>query len=198
MCASTLSAAVCTAMDRLSGDAAPLGRRHEEAQEEEDRAVSNEALEIPPAPPAATEPADPPTPERKQMKRVRLPQSPGMKKVKAAAYAARKAALVAKKAWKMFEKKSELSDAKIKGIWARIWAIEREWKKAAKWDNIRYIQRVNKAELQIKDVEISVLREQVVAFALEADARDTEIAAKEARIARLSRLLHTRSCKLRL
>ena len=79
-------------------------------------------------------------------------------------------------------KKSELSDAKIKGIWARIWAIEREWKKAAKWDNIRFIQRVNKAELQIKDVEISVLRERVVAFALEADARDTEIAAKEARL----------------
>ena len=128
VCASTLSAAVCTAMDRLPGDAAPLGRRHEEAQEEEDRAVQR-------GPRNASRPAschrasaDPPTPERKQMKRVRLPQSPGMKKVKAAAYVARKAALVAKKAWKMFEKKSELSDREDQHqghLGTRIWAIER-------------------------------------------------------------------------
>ena len=127
------------------------------------------------------------------MKRVRPPQSPGMKSVKAAAYDARKAAAIANKAWKMFEKKRELSEAKSKGIWARIWAIGREWKKAAKNDNIRFIERVNKAELQLKDVEISMLHERVVALGLSVDVLVAENDAKEARIARLSRLLRMRS-----
>ena len=155
---------------------------------------SNEALEEPPAPPAAPEPAVPPTPEPKQVKS-RPAQSPGMKAVKAAAYGARKAALVATKAMKMFEKKTELSVAKSKGIWARMWAIEREWKKAKKHVNIRFIERIHKAELQLKDVEIFVLRERVLALALAVDARDAANAEKEARIARLARLLRMRKCK---
>ena len=60
-CASALSAAVCTAMDRLPGDAALLGHRHEEAQEKEDRAVKRgpRRASRPASCPRACCPADP-------------------------------------------------------------------------------------------------------------------------------------------
>ena len=71
--------------------------------------------------------------------------------------------------------------------------LGRERKKAAKNDNIRFIERVNKAELQLKDVEISMLHERVVALGLSVDVLVAENDAKEARIARLLRLLRMRS-----
>ena len=156
----------------------------------------SETFDEPPAPPPATDPPNPPSPDAKQVRRARPPQTPGRKEVKAAAYDARKANAVAKKACRIFENKRAQAEARKKGIWARISAIEREWKKAPKWDNIRFIERVNKAELQLKDVDISVLQESVVLLSCSTDALRAENVAKEARIARLSRKLRMRFGKI--
>ena len=181
--------AVCQEMPRYRGVGMPKAKKKTVEQ-------PSEAVEEPPAPPPATDPPNPPSPEAKQVKRVRPPQSPGMKEVKAAAYDARKAAFASKKASKMYFKKSALAKAKKNGIYARIWAIGREHKKAKKNDNIRFIYRVNEAELQLKDVDISVLEEQAVALVCLCDALEAENDAKEARIARLSRKLRVRSRKM--
>ena len=60
------------------------------------------AEEIPLPPPAAPENDPPPSPDPKLTIRARPQQSPGMKAVKAATYAARKADRVAKKAYLQF------------------------------------------------------------------------------------------------
>ena len=62
----------------------------------------SEAVDIPPERPDASEPAAPPSPDPKLTIRARPPQSPGMKAVKAAAFQARKADRIAKKAYVTF------------------------------------------------------------------------------------------------
>ena len=150
---------------------------------------SNEAFEEPPDPPAAPEPADPPTPERTQVKRVRPPQSPGMKAVKAAAYEAVKAYRVAAKAEKMFRKKRAEFLEHREQMFARIEGIGRDWKKKGRPAHSTHLDRVWKAEVSYRLKHISSLQSQVVFMALEIDAKDAEIAEKDARLCRLARLL---------
>ena len=69
----------------------------------------SEAVDIPPERPDASEPAAPSVPSSPDPKltlRARPPESPGMKAVKAAAYQARRADRIAKKAYLMFLRES--------------------------------------------------------------------------------------------
>ena len=112
-----------------------------------------------------------------------------MKAVKAAAYEAVKAYRLATKAAKMFRNKiaehlehREQMDARIKGI-------GRDWKKKGRPAHSSHLDRVWKAEMSIRLKHISRLESQVVFMALEIDAKDAEIAEKDARLCRLARLL---------
>ena len=153
---------------------------------------SSEAFEEPPALPAASEPAAPSTPDKKQEKRGRPPASPGMKAVQQAAYAAKKAKRVADKAELMS------LDAQIKQkegfaqLVARLDGQARSLKKAKGWDKAFVLQRMDKAELLIEQQRVKSLQAQLLACALRVDAKDAEIAEKDACACRLKRLLRVK------
>lgn len=156
-------------------------------------AQPSETVEIPPAPPAASETEAPPSPDPKQVIRQRPPQSPGMKAVKAAAYAARKAARIASKAQLMFLKDKlefyQFSATKIDTILR----ITRDWKKQGRPAHSSHLHRWHKAELQLEKKRVWCLQSQVVACELEKDAKDAAIAERDARLDRLNRLLRRKN-----
>ena len=157
---------------------------------------SNEAVEEPPARPPAPEPADPPSPDAKQVKRVRPPQSPGMAAVKAAAYEARKALRVAEKADMSFLNDLVRYKRHKLALIARMSGISRDWIKKGRPGSVTHLERMWKAELEDEKKHVWCLQSQVVAHSLACDAKDAEIAAQEARIKRLTRLLRVRSGKV--
>ena len=156
-------------------------------------AQPSEAVEIPSDPPAASETEAPPSPDPKQAIRQRPPQSPGMKAVKAAAYAAQKAARVASKAQIMFLKdKLQLYQFSVTKI-ESILRIGREWKKQGRPAHSSHLHRWNKAELELEKKRVRCLQSQVVACELRLDAKDAAIAERDARLHRLNRLLRRKN-----
>ena len=76
---------------------------------------------------------------------------------------------------------------------ARMDGIMRSWKKTGNKKAFSHLERWHRAELEVEKKSLSTLQVQVTALALACDAKDAEIAAQEARIARLSRRLRLRS-----
>ena len=152
----------------------------------------SESVEEPPAPPAAAEPDPPSTPERQQVKRARSPQSPGMKAVKSAAYEARKANVAFKQAVMMALKAKRAYEKKKGEIAARMDGIGRDWKKKGHPGISSHLERMWKAELELEKEHVACLGASVIMLDLMIDAKDAEIAAQEARVCRLKRLLRVR------
>ena len=153
---------------------------------------SHECVEEPTAPPPAPDPDPPSTPEHTQVNRGRRQQSPGMKAVKAAEYVARKAKRVAGRAHNLFLKAQIAEHHHYVQIMARMDGIMRSWKKTGNKKAFSHLERWHRAELELKTKHVSTLEDQVVALSLAGDAKDAEIDAQKARIARLSRLLRVR------
>ena len=65
----------------------------------------------------------------------------------------------------------------------------RSWKKTGNKKAYSHLERWHRAELEIKQKRISTLEAQAVALSFAGDAKDAEIKAQEARIARLNRRL---------
>ena len=116
-----------------------------------------------------------------------------MKKVKEAAYHARKAKRVAGGAHILFLKAKLAEHHHYVSLVARMDGIMRSWKKAGNKKAFSHLERWHRAELEVEKKRFSTLQAQVLALSLAGDAKDAEIAAQEARIARLSRLLRVRS-----
>ena len=152
----------------------------------------SEAQEESPAPPTPSEPPAPPSPDSKQVGRKRPAQSPGMGAVKQAAYAAKKAARAASKAYLGYLR-AKLKELKLfPMLVARQHGIMRSWHKTGNKQAFSHLQRYEKAELKKATSVIPTLEAHVHALTLAVEARDAIIGARDARIARLSRLLRMR------
>ena len=77
-------------------------------------------------------------------------------------------------------------------IVARQHGILRSWKKAGKWKAFSHLQRYDKAELEKAVLDIPILEAELHHLRMALFAFDAIILARDARIARLSRLLRMR------
>ena len=112
-----------------------------------------------------------------------------MKAVKSAAYEARKANRVAAKAHIIYLKSRLKYLEKKKAMTARMQGIGRDWKKKGRPAASTHLHRLWKAEMEYEQKHISSLESQLIALDLKIDAKDAEIAERDARLRRLTRLL---------
>ena len=153
----------------------------------------SEAVDIPPERPDASEPAAPPSPDPKLTIRARPPQSPGMKAVKAAAFQARKADRIAKKAYVTFlQEKLTFTQCYI-ALTNRGERLGKDWKKKGRPRLSYHLEKINNICLDIEAKRVRLLQTQLVASELAVDARVAEIAERDARLARMRRLLQRKN-----
>lgn len=156
----------------------------------------SEAFEIPQAPPDAPDPPDPPSPDPKQTIRTRPAESPGMKTVKAAAFQARRAERVARRAEIQFLRERLAFTQRHIALTNRADRIGKEWKKKGSPGRSSHLRRVSDILSDIDSKRIHLLQTQVVASELKTDAKDALLAEKDARLARMRRLLQRRKGKV--
>ena len=113
-----------------------------------------------------------------------------MKEVQQAAFAAKKAKRVADMAHLTSLKAKLKQKEGLAGLVARMEGQSRRLKKAKGYDKAFVLMAMDKAELEVERQRVESLEAQVVAFALRVDAKDAEIAEKDARLGRLWRLLN--------
>ena len=154
------------------------------------------AEEIPLPPPAAPENDPPPSPDPKLTIRARPQQSPGMKAVKAATYAARKADRVAKKAYLQFLREKLAFVQCYVDLTNRGERLGKDWKKKGRPKLSYHLEKINKVLLDIEAKRVHLLQTQIVASELAVDAKDAAIAERDARLHRLSRLLRRKNGKV--
>jgi hypothetical protein len=153
----------------------------------------SEAVDIPLERPDASEPAAPPSPDPKLTIGARPPQSPGMKAVKAAAYQARKADRIAKKAYMMFLQETDTFYQCCKALTDRGERLGKAWKKKGRPSHSNHLDKINNLLLNIEAKRVHLLQTQVVASELALDARIADIAERDARLARMRRLLQRKN-----
>ena len=154
------------------------------------------AEETPLPPPAAPEPEPPPSPDPKLTIRARPQQSPGMKAVKAATYAARKADRVARAARLQFLRESLAFVQCHVDLTNRGDRLGKDWKKKGSPKRSYHLEKLNNILLGIEAKRVHLLQTQVVASELAVDAKDAAIAERDARLHRLSRLLRRKHGKV--
>ena len=71
--------------------------------------------------------------------------------------------------------------------------IGRDWKKQGRPAHSTHLDRMNKAELDMEKRHVRSLQSQVVACECALDAKDAEIAERDARLHRLQRLLRRKN-----
>lgn len=156
----------------------------------------NKAEEIPLPPPAAPEPEPPPSPDPKLTSRARPPQSPGMKAVKAATHAARKADRVAKAAHLKFLREKLAFYQCLNVLTNRGERLGKDWKKKGRPKLSYHLEKINNILLDIEAKRVHLLESQVVASELKVDALEVAIAERDARLHRMSRLLRRKNAKV--
>ena len=172
-------------MPRYKGIGMPKSKKKAVAQ-------PSEAHEESSAPPAPSEPPAPPSPDSKQVDRKRPAQSPGMSAVKQAAYAAKKAMRAAKRAYLNYVRVETKQLKKFPLIVARQHGIMRSWQKTGNKKAFSHLERWHKAEMEKATNKIPTHDALVNCLLLAVEARDAALLHRDARIARLSRLLRMR------
>ena len=172
-------------MPRYKGIGMPKSKKKAVAQ-------PSEAQEESSAPPAPSEPPAPPSPDSKQVGRKRPAQSPGMRAVKQAAYAAKKAARAARIGYLKYLRASNKELDRFPLVVARQRGIMRSWQKTGNKKAFSHLERWHKAEMEMANNKIPTLDAQVHFLLLVVLARDAALLHRDARIARLSRLLRMR------
>ena len=172
-------------MPRYKGIGMPKSKKKAVAQ-------PSEAQEESSAPPAPSEPPAPPSPDSKQVGRKRAAQSPGMRAVKQAAYAAKKAARAARIGYLKYLRASNKELERFPLVVARQRGIMRSWQKTGNKKAFSHLERWHKAEMEKATNKIPTHDALVNCLLLVVEARDAALLHRDARIARLSRLLRMR------
>ena len=172
-------------MPRYKGIGMPKSKKKAVAQ-------PSEAQEVSSAPPAPSEPPAPPSPDSKQVGRKRAAQSPGMRAVKQAACAAKKAARAARIGYLKYLRAKNKEQERFPLVVARMRGIMRSWQKAGNKKAFSHVERWHKAEMEIANNKLPTHDALVHFLLLAVEDKEAALLHRDARIARLSRLLRMR------
>ena len=116
--------------------------------------------------------------------------------MKAASYQARKADHIAKKAYLMFLQETLTFTQCYEALTNRAERVGKDWKKKGRPAQSYHLDKINNILLDIEAKRVHLLQTQVVASELAVDARVAELAQRDARLARMRRLLQRKKVRV--